>query len=376
MGLILTCHEAEPINFIGGQGLELTADTGRTFLDFESGVWSTSLGHNHPAVNQALKDQLDRISHLGYRFVGRPAEEAAAKLLRVLNRPDDRVVFLSSGSEAMEFCLRAAQRLTGQRRLVKPAQSYLGAYGLSGGDGRGWLAVDWDEPETDLGPAAALVLEPGSNAGRVGFPPPELIAGLAERVRDRGGLVVVDEVTSGLGRIGRWAGYQAYPELNPDLIAFGKTLGNGYPVSAVVMTAEVADRLTADGLRHVQSHQNDPLGCAAAGAVIDALRDEGLIEAARTTGELFLTRLEQAAAEWGVAKEIRGRGLMIGLEFEGSISAEAVRAGLLDRGFIVGLNATYNTVRFMPALVVTVEQIEALIAALTDLLAELGAGSN
>ncbi len=108
---------------------------------------------------------------------------------------------------------------------------------------------------------AGLIFEPGSASGLVKFPPHGLVQTLVGIIRQRGGLLVVDEVTTGLGRTGAWYGFEHYA-LQPDIVALGKALGNGYPVSAVAMTHDLADRLEQDGFHYVQSHQNDPLGCA------------------------------------------------------------------------------------------------------------------
>jgi acetylornithine aminotransferase len=193
---------------------------------------------------------------------------------------------------------------------------------------------------------------------------------LVSLVRQRHGLVVVDEVTTGLGRTGAWYGFQHYA-LQPDIVALGKGLGNGYPVSGVAMTSDVADGLESSAFHYAQSHQNDPLGYAIAREVITVIREEELIARSNAIGTRFLDELKHLGERHTVVKEVRGRGLMIAMEFQGSderFSLAPVYHELVARGFLVGFKPAANLLRFYPPLIIKEEDIAQLLENLDDVL--------
>jgi acetylornithine aminotransferase len=184
------------------------------------------------------------------------------------------------------------------------------------------------------------------------------------------GLVVVDEVTTGVGRTGTWYGFDHY-EIEPDVVAMGKGLGNGYPVSAVAMTSRVATDLLEGGYRYAQSHQNDPMGCAVACEVVATIQQENLIARSDELGAKFLSELERLAESSGLVKEVRGRGLMIAVELRaraGSSPAATVYQRLLEQSFLVGLKPEANLLRFYPPLIISEGEIARLIAGLKGIL--------
>jgi acetylornithine aminotransferase len=211
-----------------------------------------------------------------------------------------------------------------------------------------------------------FVFEPGNAHGLVKLPPRQLVQTLVNLVKQRSGLVVVNEITTGIGRTGAWFGFQHY-EIQPDVVAVGKGLGNGYPVSAIAMSHDVADRLENSAFRYVQSHQNDPLGCAVASQVLTVIRDDGLIERSERIGTHFLHELRHLGEQRDVVKEVRGRGLMIAMEFEGhdkGFSAASAYRKLLEGGFIVGYNPAANLLRFYPPLIIGEEDVTQLLESL------------
>jgi acetylornithine aminotransferase len=357
---------------VRGQGCYLYDAHDRRYLDFEAGVWCTALGHSHPRINQTIQAQIERIAHIGYRYTNGLIEQAAVAVLDTLTLPDGKCVFLSSGSEAVEFGVQIARRITGQLLLLTLSDAYLAAYGSAGRKSpEEWVCFDWSAcvacPHSDgcdphcrhlraipFERIGGLVFEPGSTSGLVRFPPRQLVRTLASLIKRRNGLVVVDEVTTGLGRTGTWYGFQHYA-LQPDIVALGKGLGNGYPVSAVAMTREVAERLEDSPFHYAQSHQNDPLACAIAKEVIAVVREEGLVERSDRVGARFLRKLERVGQRHGVVKEVRGRGLMMAMEFgshDGGFSLDSLYRELMERGFLVGYKPVANLLRFYPALII------------------------
>jgi acetylornithine aminotransferase len=288
---------------------------------------------------------------------------------------------LCSGSEAVEFAVQSCRSLVDRPLLLTFAGSYLSAFGSAGSiDDEEWFEFDWtpclectwergcdlecrllrEIPTHRIG---GLVLEPGSTHGEVRFPPVKPVAELVRRVRGVGGLILVNEVTTGLGRTGRWGGFEHY-DVQPDIVALGKTLGNGYPVSAVAMAAATATRFEESGISYVQSHQNDPLGCAVAAEVIDVIREDRLVERSERAGGFFLELLEGVAKRHDLVRGVRGRGLMLAVELGGDDPTAlmyTVHWRLLQQGFIVGINPGAALLRFYPPLTIDEGLIEQMV---------------
>jgi acetylornithine/N-succinyldiaminopimelate aminotransferase len=364
---ILQCHDIVKMDFVRAENCYLYDEGGRRFVDLESGIWSAVLGHSHPRVNGAIREQVERVMHLGTRYPHQLTEAAAVDVLSATGLGDGKATFLSSGSEAVEFAAMAARRITGRRRLLAFASSYLAAYGSAGAkSGDNWELVDWGRCEGDGCLAAipfeqigAFVFEPGgSGSGFARFPPAPLVEEIARRAQAAGGLLVVNEITTGMGRTGKWFGFEHYA-VAPDIVALGKGLGNGYPVSAVAMRREVAERLEASGLRYAQSHQNDPLGCRVAREVIAELREGGWVERGARVGAELLRGLRQIAARSPLVKEARGRGMLLGLELRpnAALTVQALYARLLERGYLTGFYPAGNMLRLDPSL--TLEEADA-----------------
>lgn len=380
-------YELVKTDMVRGRDCYLYDAHDKKYVDFEAGVWCTALGHNHRRVNHTIRTQIEQIVHLGYRYTNILVEEAAIAVLDTIPLSDGKCVFLSSGSEAVEFGVQITRRITGQPFLITLADAYLAAYGSAGRKNpKEWYCFDWSvcaacQRADDCDPQCrhlqqipferigGLVFEPGNTGGLVKFPPRSLVQALVGKVKGQGGLVVVDEVTTGLGRTGAWYGFQHY-DLQPDIVALGKGLGNGYPVSAVVMGQDVAARLEGSSFQYAQSHQNDPLGCAIAKEVVAVIREEGLVERSNRVGTGFFQGLHDIGRRHDVVKEVRGRGLMIVMEFEGDehLSVTSVYRELLARGFLVGCKPVANILRFYPPLTIGESDIAQLLQNLDHIL--------
>ncbi|MDM8085347.1 aspartate aminotransferase family protein [Cellulomonas cellasea] len=362
---------------VGASGCVLRTVDGRELIDFESGVWCANLGHGHPAVTAALVKQAVAVTHVGYRWAHPVIAEAHARLCEVTGLADGRAVLLASGSEAVELGIRIASSVTGRDAVLRFSGHYLSAYGAAGAPGTGRQvtveeldAMDSRQRRDALARIAAVVLEPGNASGLVRLPDAERVARVVDEVRAAGGLLVVDEVTTGFGRTGRWFGFQ-HVGVRPDIVAVGKGAGNGYPVSAVVVAREVADRTTRAGLRYAQSHQDDPLGAAVLLAVIEAIEAEGLLSAAVARGAQLTSGLAALAASGLGVRAVRGRGLMCAFDVASGAAART-QSSLLDHGYLVGAHLARDTIRVYPPLVVTPAQIEGFLAAARATLSAVG----
>jgi len=370
-------HELLLTNIVRADNCDLFDAEGTRCVDLESGVWCTPLGHSHPRVIKALCEQASRIAHAGFNYSSQIVEEAAAEVLSVLGMEDGRCTFLCSGSEAVEFGVRAARMVSTRPLFLTMADSYFGAYGAaSQRPDREWFCFDWSScaacpgsircdaqcerwASIPLNRAGAFVFEPGSSSGNVRFPPRKLIDSIAHALRETGGLIVVNEVTTGIGRTGRWFGYQHY-EIQADIVALGKGVGNGYPVSVCALAKRTLQLLGDRPVAWAQSHQNDPLGAAVAREVIRTIREEQLIERSTGIAEQLQTGLQTIKARTGVIAEVRARGLMLAIELkddaECSLTTTTHRE-LARRGFLVARRPTAAVLRLDPALTVASQDI-------------------
>lgn len=386
---LLDCNQVAPVEITHARGTRLFDGNGKSYVDFEAGIWCMALGYAHPEVQAAMAGQMERVVHLGPLLAGAVVEEAAAALVGRTPHKDGKALFLSSGSEAVEMAMRLSRLVTGRARVLSLRRSYLSAYALPGHDGPDartevdfapCLACPHAECQADCpnlsgltaGDYAALAFEPILGSAGILEPPAKLLRLLAELVRSDGGLVVVDEVTTGLGRTGAWWGFE-HTGIVPDIIACGKGLGNGYPVSAVVLSRAAAEAVEGTGFRYVQSHQNDPLAAATAAAVLRALEAEGLIERAVQMGAVLGEHLRELERRHSLIAAVRGRGLMWGLELQpvavsGRPLIDLVWEQMIQRGYMLGVKPALSLLRFFPPLIISLEEIAGMSAALDEVL--------
>ena len=376
-------------NIVKGEGCFLYDDRQRQYVDLESGVWCTPLGHCDPQINEALKTQLDQIAHTGYCY-SHPVVEAASEAVLDITGLSGQCVFLSSGSEAVEFGLQAMSAITGKAKLFTLSDSFLGSYGTAKKNHREeWHLFDWTPcascehskacdsacphfkriPFDEIG---GFVFEPGSSSGLVRFPPRGLIQHIARQIKERGGSIQINEITTGIGRTGKWFGFQHY-DLEPDIVSMGKGLGNGYPVSAAAMSIPMAQKVDECGFYYQQSHQNDPLGASVACKVIQEIQRRKLIERCREIGTYFMEGLWalQATcncfrATYHCIHDIRGRGLMMAVEFHPELELDLMDRlwrHCLEEGFIIARRPGLRVFRIDPPLTIERQTIDAFLEA-------------
>ena len=381
MSHILECYEIAKTDFVRAENCYVYDSRGRRYVDLEAGCWAAVLGHNPARIQRVIREQSGKLTHIGKRYPNETVELAAVDVLGITGLESGKCVFLSSGSEAVELAVRAARRASDRPLCLTFSNSYLAAYGSAGAkSGDEWRILDWtgfesanpdellkDIPFERIG---AFVFEPGgSGIGFVHFPPKPLVEAIARRVRESGGLIAVNEITTGMGRTGKWFGFQHY-DVQPDIIALGKGLGNGYPVSAVALRLGAAEALERGGFHYVQSHQNDPLGCAIAREVIAALHEDKWIERGAELGAFFLEGLRKIQEKRSLAKEARGRGMLLGLELQPreDMPVSRVYHALLENGYLAGYYAAGNLLRFDPSLTIDREDIEKFLESLDEIL--------
>ena len=383
MSHVLQFIEVSPMDIVRAQGCKVTDSIGKTYLDFESGCWATSLGHAHPKINKTIHDQIENVMHLGTRYPNRIVENAAQAILALLDMSDGKCMLLSSGSEAVEFSVQCAKKIASKPKLLCLSETYLAAYGTSKQRSpEEWITFDWSNCQTcknnlcvecpDLAAipfeqVGAFIFEPGSFSGQVIFPPANLTQQLSIRVHKTGGTVVSNEITTGIGRTGKWFGFQQYG-IQPDIVAMGKGLGNGYPVSAVAMTADVAQHLQSTDMNHAQSHQNDPLGAAVALTVLQCIQEENILQQCNQNGNQFITQLNSLKDKYPIITAVRGKGLFIAIDINTVPLAHYIHTKLVEHGFLTGYKPAQRTLRFFPPLNVKPGQINTLLLNLEQIL--------
>lgn len=397
-----------------------TAD-GRRVLDFTSGQICSTIGHNHPRITGAIRQALDRVMHLNSWMLSEPVLALAERLASLVPDPLGKVILLNTGSEANEVALKLAKMHTGRFEIVGLTRGFHGllagiasvnfsmahaGYGplLPGAfaipapyayrcpvrhcDGAcdctcleaGFELVD----QQSVGSLCALIAEPVLSAGGVIVPPDGYFRRLHELCKERGMLLAVDEAQTGFGRLGTIFGFE-HDGVVPELVVVSKTLGGGIPLAATITTSEIEESCAARGFLHVTSHVSDPLPAAAGLAVLAVIEEERLVECAREQGEYLLESLRELQAKHEQIGDVRGRGLLVGLELvedrECRRPAEALGAAVtgecLRRGLsmnIVRAGSSANCFRMAPPLTITRDEIdlavEILDASLQAVLAE------
>lgn len=357
---------------VKAKGCYLYDSDNKQYIDFESGDWAANLGHSNERISQIIKKQADLLIHDGLRFRNLQSEDLSYRLTEKLQLSGGKSVFLNSGSEAVNLAITIAKNLTNRTKILKMDCSYLSAYG------HGQISANNNDlinipinnsdriSEIDFTDIAAFVFEPGNSSSLIKYPNNDFIKSIAFAVKQNGGLLIANEVTTGLGRTGKWFGFQYY-DYCPDIVSTGKALGNGYPISGVTISAEISSLFDKSPFRYAQSHQNDPLGCAIGLEVLKILESDGLIAQSCDTGTYFSHQLlELQIKHSDKITDVRARGLMIALEFNSRMNTEQIYLQLIDKGFLVGQKE--NILRFMPPLVIDKCLIDRLIITIDEIL--------
>ncbi len=214
------------------------------------------------------------------------------------------------------------------------------------------------------GDISDFIFEPGSSSGFVRFPTKALIGNIVKIVRENGGKIIANEVTTGIGRTGKWFGYKHY-QIDPDMIALGKGIGNGYPVSLTAINRETIEQLEKSDFKYVQSHQNDPLGAAIVNEVIKTIQDNDLISGAESKGAKFLKAL-QDLQDSELVTDVRGRGLMFAVDIRDEAACDSIYNRLLEMGYIVCNRKTLF--RIDPPLIIDEADFLAFVNAFKEIL--------
>lgn len=378
-----TGHQIKFDDIVDSDNCYLFNSQGKRFVDLESGVWCTCVGHNNKRINKLITSQINKITHTGFCYLHPQLEITAKKVLEITGINHGKCEFLCSGSEAVEYGMRIARLISNQKLALTFSDSYFGAYGDAAyRSSDNWYIYNWidcDCKESGKGcigdcnsfrkipfeKIGTFLIEPGSSSGLVRFPSMELIAKIVTNVRSNGGIVIANEITTGIGRTGKWFGYQHY-NFTPDIVAIGKGIGNGYPVSITVVSDSVLEHREISNFRYAQSHQNDPLGAFVALEVINIIEEDNLLVRCLELGDHLRNRLMDLITEKTIIKQVRSRGLMLAIEFKRN--ARQVYEELLTRGYIVCWRPNTEVLRIDPALSVDKDILDGFTETLSGVL--------
>ena len=382
---LLHVYNRFPIALERGEGMYVYDTEGKEYLDFAAGIGVTGLGYHNKQLNDALKEQIDKICHISNLYYHENCGEAAKELNRICGM--DRIFFTNSGSEANEGALKAARRYaytkqTGRYEFIAMENSFhgrsFGSVSVTGHD-------SYREPFEPVVPGVhfakfndldsvkalvndktcAVILEPLQGEGGINLASQEFMEGIRNLCDENGILMICDEVQCGMGRTGHYFAWQGFG-VKPDIITMAKAIGNGIPVGAFAMTEEVAQYSLKAG-DHGATYGGNPLACTAVKTVIEIFEQDHIIDHVNQVAPYLEQRLEELVKELDCVVRRKGTGLMQGLEF--NIPVAGINQRAIDEGLLV-IQAQGNVIRLLPPLILEEKHVDEMIVRLKRALAE------
>lgn len=368
------------IHIVSGNGCHVTDDRGVEYLDLYGGHAVISIGHSHPRYVGALSAQLSRLGFYSNSVVNRLQEQLAERLGAASGYEDYRLFLVNSGAEANENALKLASFHTGRSRVLAAAHAFHGRTSLAveATDNPRIVApvnanghvtflplndLDAFTAELDRGDVAAVIVECIQGVGGIRMATAEFMKGLREACTRTGTVLIADEIQCGYGRSGRFFAHQ-HLGVRPDLITCAKGIGNGFPMGAVLIAPQFEAVYGQLGTTFGGNH----LACTAALAVLDVMEQEGLVDNAAHVGRHLLDGLHALAADFPCITDIRGCGLMIGIEFDRPV--KPLRTALVERHHVFTGAASTDILRLLPPLCLTQAEADDFLARLRAALEE------
>lgn len=370
-----------PLEITHGSGVHLWDKEGRKYIDCTSNYGVAITGHCHPKVVEAVKIQAEKLLSCHGTFYHEARSEFLEKMLGIAPRGLNKAFLSNSGTESVEFALKLARKSTGKTGLV----SMMGGFH---GKTMGSLSATWnkkyrdpfiplvpgfkhvpygnlerlvDSVEEDTG---AVIVEPIQGESGINVPPEGYLKGVREFCDDRGVLLILDEIQTGLGRTGTWFACQR-EKIVPDILCISKAVASGLPMGVTLAKEEVMSALKMG--EHSSTFGGGPLACAAGAATLDVLREENLPKKAAESGEYLLKKISELNSCEKIIREVRGRGLMIGIELRFDVLN--VITETLKKGVLV-LDAGRNVIRLLPPLIMEREHLDKVLEVLGQVLGE------
>lgn len=369
-----------PVTLVKGKGVYAWDSEGKKYIDFLSGIAVNALGHCHPVMVKAIKKQSRKLIHTSNIFYTRPQ----ARLARLLSRISgyERAFFCNSGLEANEAAIKLARKVGNQKGKRGPIITFTGAFhgrsiaSITMGSEKyqqgfsplpeGFLKLPFNDVnalrEHLNDDTTAVFVESIQGEGGVIPADPEFINTLNELCRNHDVLLVFDEIQTGFGRTGELFGFRHY-NIKPDIITVAKALGGGFPIGGILTSLEISKYFEYGD--HGTTFGGNPLACRTAESVVSTIIKKRLIEKTKKKGAYLFSVLEQLSGKLSIIKEVRGRGLMAGIEL--TVPCRPVVIKMLEKGFLVNCTAE-KTIRLLPPLIVKKKHIDKLIKNLEEVL--------
>ena len=374
-------YAKRPVVIVKGRGDLLWDQDGKEYIDCTGSYGSCIVGYCHPRVVQAIKDQSEKLTSCHGFMYNDSRSELLQKITRIVPKSLQRVFLSNSGAEAVECALKLARKFTGKKEII----AMMGAYH---GKTFGALSATWDkkyrDPYAPLLPGirhvpfgnvdkvaesisaetAAVIVEPIQGESGIKVPPEGFLKELRERCDEKDVLLILDEIQTGFGRTGTLFAFE-HEGIVPDITCLAKGVAGGIPIGLTLSKNEIMSSLKVG--EHSTTYGGNPLACAAAAATIDVLEQENLTERARAEGQYFISKLKDLQDQHRIMREVRGRGLMIGVEARFEVLGLIL--GSLKKGVLL-LDAGRNVLRFLPPLVITRQHIDRTIEVLDEVIGE------
>ncbi|MBC8477232.1 MAG: acetylornithine transaminase [Dehalococcoidia bacterium] len=372
-----------PVTLVKGEGARVWDDNGREYLDFVAGWAVNSLGHCHPVVAKALAEQAHTLIQVSNQFYTIPQLQLAEILVQ--HSCLDKVFISNSGAEANEGAVKLARRYgkhhrNGAYEVISAIGSFHGrTLGMVAASGQakhqqpflplpaGFVNVDYNSVEaikaatTDK--TCAVILEPLQGEGGVNLPDDDYLAKVRKWCNEKGILLILDEIQTGVGRLGSLFAYEQYG-VEPDVMTLAKGMGGGVPIGAI-MVKDSANVLVPG--EHGSTFGGNPLVCAAAYATVKYIIENNVVENVRKVSQYFIGRLEELKSKYNLITDVRGRGLLLAIEFDREIADDVLKA-CLENGLLVN-RVKPDALRFMPPLIIGSAEVDEAINILDKVLA-------
>ena len=362
------------VNIVKGKGCHVWDDKGQEYLDLYGGHAVISIGHAHPHYVEAISKQVASLGFYSNSVINKLQQEVADRLGAMCGYDDYQLFLINSGAEANENALKLASFYNGRTRIVSFAKAFHGRTSLAvevtnnpkiiapvNDNGHvtylPWNDVDAMKAELAKGDVCAVIIEGIQGVGGIQVPAPGFMQAIRQACDENGTVLILDEIQSGYGRSGKFFSHQ-YDGIRPDMITVAKGIGNGFPMAGVLISPKFTPVYGQLGTTFGGNH----LACAAAIAVLDVMKAENLVENAARVGAHLMEELKKFEG----IKEVRGRGLMIGLEFENPIK-EVRQKLLFEQKVFTGVSGT-NVIRLLPPLCLSMAEADEFLNRLHNVL--------
>jgi len=374
-----------PITLVRGEGCRVWDEEGKVYFDFVGGIAVCALGHSSPVVSRALEEQSKKLVHVSNLYYTRPQTELAQLLVK--HSFGDRVFFCNSGAEANEAAIKLARRYShemfgsGRHVIISMIESFHGrTMATLSATGQKKVQAGYNPlvegfkfvPFNDVDSldhamdesVCAVMLEPIQGEGGVVCPDSDYLKRVREICRNRKALLIFDEVQVGIGRTGRLFAHEHYG-VTPDIMTLAKALGNGLPIGAMLAIEEISQVFGPGS--HATTFGGTPLVTAVSKEVLQSLIEDGWIEHCREMGNYFKEKLEDLAQRFSFIKEVRGLGLILGVELDRP--GASIVTACMKEGFLINC-VQENVLRFLPPLIIEKEEIDLLVETLSKVFME------